>query len=56
LFGSVLTVSLLVDTGASDVWRSYWPSLTSSLRPGFLLGAEFLGEAESNTEFEQVFV
>jgi hypothetical protein len=23
---------------------------------GFLLGAEFLEEAESNTEFEQVFV
>jgi hypothetical protein len=55
LFGSALTVSFLRDTGASDRWRSYRPSLTSSLRPGVVLVAEFLGEAESNTEFEQVF-
>jgi hypothetical protein len=49
-------VTLLVDNGASDVWRSYRPSLTSSHRPRVVLGAEFLGEAESNTEFEQMFV
>jgi hypothetical protein len=55
LFGSALTVSFLRDTGASDRWRSYRPSLTSSLRPGVVLVAEFLGEAESNTQFEQVF-
>jgi hypothetical protein len=30
----VLTVTLLVDTGASDVWRSYWASLTYSPGPG----------------------
>jgi hypothetical protein len=52
----VLTFSFPIETGASDRWRSYWPSLTSSLRPGVVLGAEFLGEAESNTDFEQVFV
>ncbi len=55
LFGSVLTASFHIDTGASDRWRSYRPSLTSSLRPGVVLIAEFLGEAESSTEFEQVF-
>ena len=45
LFGSVLTVSLLVDTGASDVWRSYWPSLTSSRwAGGYCLGRSFWGK------------
>jgi hypothetical protein len=52
---AVITVSLLIDTGASDGWRSYRQSLTSSLWPGVALEAEFLGEAESNIEFEQVF-
>jgi len=45
----VLTASFHIDTGASDRWRSYRPSLTSSLRPGVVLVAEFLGEAEGNT-------
>jgi hypothetical protein len=52
---SAFTVSSLIDKGASDRWRSYRPSLTSSLGPGVALEAEFLGEAESNIEFEQVF-
>jgi hypothetical protein len=52
---SVLTVSFSLGNSASDRWRSYRPSLTSSLGPGVALGAEFLGEAESNIEFEQMF-
>ena len=45
LFGSVLTVTLLIDNGASDVWRSYWPSLTSSRwAGGYCLGRSFRGK------------
>ena len=51
----MLTVSFSFDTGASSWWRSYSPSLTSSLELGVALGTEFLGEAQSSTDFEQVF-
>ena len=40
---SALTVSFLVDNGASDRWRSYRPSLTSWLGPGVAAGGGVFG-------------